>query len=201
MNWNDLAREVHQTAAEKGLWDKPRSFDDIICECLVHLGRAYEEHRSGRPNYYHLCQPSGEKEHPCEWDLQKPCPLSTGELACEHRDQKPHGVAVELGEYVLRILDYLETTGFDIDRNISFVHSPDNVPALVSFCTRCLAKARANTTDMGGGNIGVYANILMCIEVTRDWFKQNNIDLEAILHELHECEKMRAGRRGDGRDG
>lgn len=36
MNWNDLAKEVHRDAVDKGEWDKPRTLDDVICDCLVH---------------------------------------------------------------------------------------------------------------------------------------------------------------------
>lgn len=199
MNWNDFTRDVHQTAVEKGLWDKPRTFDDIVCECLVPLGRAYEEYRSGRPNYYHLCQPSGEKEHPCEWDLQKPCPLSTGELACEHRDGKPHGVAAELGGCVLRLLDYLATTDAD-NWNIYPVNigADDPFPSFVVDSTIDLCAARIE--ERHGEKNGTRAMKFFIGQIL-GWAAQNNIDMESILRELHECEKMRAGRRGDGRDG
>lgn len=198
MNWNDLAREVHQTAVEKGLWDKPRSFDDIICECLVHLGRAYEEHRSGRPNYYHLCQPSGEKEHPCEWDLQKPCPLSTGELACEHRDRQPHGVAVELGECVLRVLDYPASKH---ERMIPFdrIGVWDDLSTVI--CDLCGELDEARNCNRMFKSASEDGHLHLCIEIIFGWATREGLDMESILRELRECEKVRAGRRGDGRDG
>lgn len=113
MDWNKFAHEVHQTAVENGLWDKPRSFDEVICECLVHLGRAYEEYRDGRPNYYHLCEPSGEKEHPCVEEWGEVCDLAFGN-PCEYMGHKPHGAAAELGECVLLLLDCVAQKEFSI---------------------------------------------------------------------------------------
>lgn len=161
MNWNDLAREVHQTAVENGLWDKPVTFDDIVCECLVHLGRAYEEHRSGRPNYY----------------------------------RQPHGAAAELGECVLRLLDYLVAIDVNVYLDFGFAPSPETMPGLVCCCTRFLAKAHIKTTAMDASKGSHVDNVIMCIEVICDWATQNNIDLESILRELHKCNKARAARR------
>ena len=191
MNWNDLAREVHQTAVANGLWDKPRTFDDIICECLVHPGRAYEEYRSGRPNYYHLCQPSGEEEHPCEWDLQKPCPLSTGELACEHRDRQPHGAAAELGKCVLRLLDFAAQMGLDVEV-VSVYADADfsSFSCSVSWQLVCIHQAVNVSNNLVKGHINHVINLVL------SWAAREGLDLESILQGLHECEKARAGRRG-----
>lgn len=193
MNWNDFTRDVHQTAVDNGLWDKPRTFDDVICECLVHLGRAYEEYRNGRPNYYHLCQPSGEKEHPCEWDLQKPCPLSTGELACEHRDHKPHGVAAELGECVLRILDCLGSWRMKFDRDMFPVYLGKTQTELVCDVTRILTNARF-AENQGDRTRSKYY-LILSIEKIMGWGKNEGVDMKSILGELHECDKALAGRR------
>lgn len=193
MDWNKFAREVHEVAVKNGWWDKPRSFDEVICECLVHLGRAYEEHRNGRPNYYHLCEPSGEKNLPCDWDLGKPCPMSTGELACEHRDRKPHGVAAELGECVLGVLDYAGTRNIDLGL---LNRLPNDMPVTAGFPTLVInfafsleraAAARDSEEER--------ALLLLFIGTVLVWLRINNIDIESILRELHECEKARAGRR------
>lgn len=193
MDWNKFARDVHPTAVENGLWDKPRSFDDIVCECLVHLGHAYEEYRSGRPNYYHLCQPSGEKEHPCEWDLQKPCPLSTGELACEHRDRQPHGAAAELGECVLRLLDYTGKENVDLGEMNNEGLGCGIRAVFSSFVVGLVTILVASCGSAGEERYTYLAAVFLCVF---EWARLNNIDMESILRELHECSKARAGRRG-----
>lgn len=192
MDWNKFARDVHQMAVKNGLWDKPRSFDDIVCECLVHLGRAYEEYRNGRPNYYHLCQPSGEKKSPCEWDLQKPCPLATGELACEHLDRQPHGVAVELGECVLRLLDYLATTVWEYPCYPMPVQLEDTFTGFICSLHFNLTCARATRFVAEGSAV---QHITHIIRMICTWAAQEGLDPESILRELHECEKARAARR------
>lgn len=199
INWNKFAKEVHAVAVDKGWWDKPVSFDDVICDCLVHLGRAYEQYRRGRPNRYHLCVASGDKRNPCEWDRGMPCPLATGELACEHRDPKPEGVAVELADCVLRLMDYLATADVDIDAEMGFVPSGDTLPGLVCDCTRFLAKAHISTTAMDGSEEKKFINLIMCIDVIKDWFAKDNISMESILREKHEYNKTRPYRHGGKR--
>lgn len=196
MDWNKFARDVHQTAVENGLWDKPRSFDDIVCECLVHLVRAYEEYRNGRPNYYHLCVASGDKRLECDLD-DGGCGLFPGITGCEHRDQKPHGAAVELGECLLRILDYLAIADEDISMEVGNIPETDadltiNVPALVCDCASHLIYAHVNT----GSNRAVALNLIMCIKAILGWCDQQNVPTETILRELHEYNKARSYRHG-----
>lgn len=188
MDWNKFAHEVHQTAVENGLWDKPRSFDEVICECLVHLGRAYEEYRSGRPNYYHLCEPSGEKKLLCDLDLSGFCPISNGS-PCEFRDPKPEGAAAELGECVLRLLDYLASKR---ERIITLEHVdvPDvlgDFPKVICDLHGELIEARYCDRRFLSATAEIHMRL--CIENILGWARQNNIDLESILRELHECSK------------
>lgn len=189
MDWNKFAHEVHQTAVENGLWDKPRSFDEVICECLVHLGRAYEEYSNGRPNYYHLCQPSGEKNLPCELDMGENCPVYH-KNPCEHRSHKPNGAAAELGECVLRVLDYeivAVSKALILD---GFTAADKSFSKTILLCVEYLCKSEA-TRSLGFR----CASLSQVAEIILAWAKQEGIDLESILRELHECEKARAGRR------
>lgn len=197
MDWNKFARDVHQMAVKNGLWDKPRSFDDIVCECLVHLGRAYEEYRSGRPNYYHLCQPSGEKNLPCDMDLGEFCPVYH-KNPCEHRDRQPHGAAAELGECVLRLLDYIGKENVDLGEMNNEGLGCDIRVVFSSFVVGLVTILVASCGSAGEERYTYLAAVFLCVF---EWARLNNIDLESILRELHECEKARAGRRGGGCDG
>lgn len=192
IDWNDFAREVHAVAVDKGWWDKPVSFDDIICECLVHLGRAYEEHRNGRPNLYHLCVASGDKRNHCDLDLGKPCPLATGELECEYRDPKPEGVAVELADCVLRLLDYLATTVWEYPCYPTPVKLEDTFTGFICYLHFSLTCARA-ARFVAEGSAGQH--ITHIISMIWTWAAKEGVDLESILNELHKCEKARAARR------
>lgn len=191
MDWNKFARDVHQTAVENGLWDKPRAFDDIVCECLVHLGRAYEEYRSGRPNYYHLCEPSGSKRLPCELDLGERCPVYH-KNPCEHRSSKPHGAAAELGECVLRLLDYLETTVWEYPCHPTPVKTEDTFTGFICSVQFKLTCARSARFVAEGSTVSHITHIISSILT---WAAKNNVPMETVLRELHECEKARAAKR------
>lgn len=188
MDWNKFAHEVHQTAVENGLWDKPRAFDEVICECLVHLGRAYEEYRNGRPNYYHICQPSGEKEHPCVEEWGEVCDLAFGN-PCEYMGHKPHGAAAELGECVLRVLDYLASKR---ERIITLEHVdvPDvlgDFPKVICDLHGELIEARYCDRRFLSATAEVHMRL--CIEIILGWATREGINIESILRELHECSK------------
>lgn len=88
------------------------------------------------------------------------------------------------------------TTNADIDDEVGFCPTPETISGLVCDCTRRLAKAHISTTSMDGSEDGVTLNLVMCIDMIRDWFATNNLDLAAILREKHECNKTRPYRHG-----
>lgn len=193
IDWNDFAKDVHQTAVDKGWWDKPVSFDDMICNCLVHLGRTYEQYRGGRPNLYHLCVASGDKRNPCEWDRGMPCPLATGELTCEHRDPKPDGVAVELADCVLRLLDYMASKN---ERIIPFecIGVRGDLPKVICDLHGELNEARK--CDRRSLSATAEGHMHLCIEIIFGWAAREGIDMESILRSKHEYNKTRPYRHG-----
>ncbi len=201
MNWNDLAKEVHRDAVDKGEWDKPRTLDDVICDCLVHLSNAYTAWKDGRPNVYHLCQPSGEKEHICDLGCGGTCSIAHGD-PCEYRGNKPQGVAVELADCVLRLLDYLATTNADIDgafrvatqANTDEVKNEGVINVLLDSAEELLAVRRVNPSlDFDEiRNNGLIAAVIYIVF----WASAHGIDLESILREKHECNKTRPYRHG-----
>lgn len=46
---NEIANKIHQNAKDKGFWDKPRNFGEMIALMHSELSEALEAHRNGIP--------------------------------------------------------------------------------------------------------------------------------------------------------
>lgn len=108
VNINELAKHIHQNAIEHGWWEEDRTFGDIIALCHSELSEALEEYRNGNdrikclPIYY-----SGGG-----------FVASSTTLCCK----KPEGIAIELADCIIRILDYCGKAGIDMEEAIRIKH-------------------------------------------------------------------------------
>ena len=194
INWNDFAKKVHQVAVDKGLWDQPVTIDDVVCGCICELAEAVNKRRNGRPNVYHLCEPSGEKALPCNIDCGGECSIAHG-MPCEFRDPKPEGVAVELADCVLRLLDYLATTDVDLSNMYPVKIMADG--PFTSFVTDIVINLISARIDQGNDKAeNGCGSLRFFIERILGFAAVNNIDLESILREKHEYNKTRPYRHG-----
>jgi NTP pyrophosphatase (non-canonical NTP hydrolase) len=120
---NELAKEVHQNAVDHGWWEKEPSFPEVIALCHSELSEALEEYRSGYPNLYYNCDLDAEDER-CICNPEcTGCGASKAFIEfCASRYEKPEGIAVELADCIIRILDYCGRAGIDIDGAIRIKH-------------------------------------------------------------------------------
>lgn len=104
MNLNELAKEAHQIAVEHGWWSPEPSFGDLVSLMHSELSEALEEYRAGnriRPG--------------------QPTPMvyysGGGYVATDTTEccKKPEGIAVELADCIIRILDWAGKEGVDMD--------------------------------------------------------------------------------------
>lgn len=112
MNLNELAKEAHQISVEHGWWEKEPSFGDLVALMHSELSEALEEYRAGRPMVWHVCCfPDPETQRECEMNDRCKCNKET----CKFRDRKPEGIAVELADCIIRILDWAGKEGMDME--------------------------------------------------------------------------------------
>ena len=99
---NELAAAVHENAVAHGWWEQERELPEILMLCVSELAEALEEYRAGKPNIYYNVE--GEE-----------ILYADGEACEKYERRKPEGVAVELADCVIRILDYCGRAGIDIE--------------------------------------------------------------------------------------
>lgn len=184
MNLNSFAKEIHENAVAHGWWDEPRPFDELCALMISELAEALEEARAGRPMEYF-------------WGSDYR--MSTdGIYAIEgHRSgHKPEGIAVEMADCAIRILDYLGSMDWDIDEYLRMLEAtPQLNPAedvSVAFMnvTHEIVSARicVMRRPEDGFEKGHFTTALL--HVLR-WFKANDLDFEAIARRKHEYNKLR----------
>ena len=108
MNYNDWAKEIHENAVKHGWYDKPISQYEYAALFHSEISEAFEEYRRGMPDVYwtgEICAPASE----CD------CAYYGAEWECTHRNQEPHGIAIELIDLAIRLLDYAYVKGYDVD--------------------------------------------------------------------------------------
>lgn len=210
----ELARQVHENAVAHGWWEENREFPEI--NALIHSewSEALEEARAGRPMRYYVAELDGRcweafKCNPvirfgeCLGQNSADEPLKGG---CPWRHSKPEGIAVELIDGCIRILDYLgkinaefhdsdnaESTieGLYSESNVAKV--PDKLPVLVAFLHQYTASALLKYDDL------IYADtfsLLGAMAAALSWVKKQGLDPLAILLEKHEYNKTRPYKHG-----
>lgn len=100
--WRDA---IHENAVNHGWWESERSFGEIVALCHSELSEALEEDRAGNPLMYVI------GEH--------------GQIitdAAEFDGRKPEGVATELVDCMIRILDVLGRWDVDVEEVMRLKH-------------------------------------------------------------------------------
>ena len=99
-----FSKEVHQNAVAHGWWETVPSFDQVINLCHEELSEALREYREGRPMEWYAC---GIENTACVGA----CGFCTNS-SCPYKHDKPEGIAVEMVDCLLRILDYMAAVDY-----------------------------------------------------------------------------------------
>ena len=207
---NKFAEEVHQNAVEHGWWDEARGFGEIIALCHSELSEALEEYRSKRPMLYFPCNAGGlcvddrpDENLYCGSRVRK---ADDPVDFCSARSKKPEGIAVELADCIIRILDWFGKEGLDTDALIDeatkmimcdvpgriYASSLGNCIArwhlLLSLAYSCWCRA--------SGTQAAALRMALCVAEILDWADGEGVDMEAILDMKHAYNKTRPYRHG-----
>ena len=205
---SELAREVHDNAVAHGWWDEEREAPEI--NALIHSewSEALEEARAGRPLVWYDIYDKGDD---CGGGGR--CGARVNEGVCSGRNgkcelnHKPEGIAVELIDGCIRILDYMgkhngeltedgkpsEVESLYCDSNVAKV--PDKLPELISFLHMYTAASmsRRSFHDLLIPDMFALCNAMAA---ALSWVKKQGLDPLAILLEKHEYNKGRPYKHG-----
>lgn len=208
MKINEFAKEVHQNAVEHGWWDEPRTVGEIIALCHSELSEALEEFRAGRPMVWYSCTEI-QPYHPCDPKDSFDCQMYGKEECCKYRGKKPEGIAVELADCIIRILDWMGKEGINpedylkkdiVDNAMLAFDMPStickgNLGDMVAELHLYLSLAYRNWLN-GAGYYLIVTRMALAIWRIQEWAQEVGVDMETILRTKHEYNKTRPYRHG-----
>lgn len=209
MNLNEFITEVHQNAVDHGWWETDRSISESVVLIHSEWSEAVEEARAGRPMVYRVCT-GGLDEIDCDghpsMELNEVCTQSVYEK-CNYRQQKPEGIAVELMDGVIRILDLYGKYGISFTRSTvqQIVRATKQANPLLNKDTplvEIIAVAHSLTAKAGDSMVrGFDPRIALsaleaCAGVVMWWVDTHGEDPEKILREKHEYNLTRPYKHG-----
>ena len=207
MRIEELARMIHENAVQHGWWEEKREPAEV--NALIHSewSEALEEARAGRPLVWYACGEANSASIPCNPADDTECRMYGREAECEYRGHKPEGIAVELIDGCIRILDYLGNVGIEdvkmpggkvaeiedlySDANVGKV--PDRLPVVVAYLHAYTASALFNSAPLP---LLKTFELIEAMAVALSWVKKQGLDPLALLMEKHEYNKGRPYKHG-----
>jgi len=203
LDLNVFSKEVHENAHAHGWWEQDRSKGEILALIHSEISEALEEYRAARPMVWYECK---EMHNRC--DCIPDCyTKKVGEdpKPCEYRNPKPEGIAVELIDCCIRILDFQGaasveiTSGANVDGLIKT--TPDSLlalceekdfPEMIAILHALVSEALV-LNDLEAA----IKPLLSAQAVIYAWVKRNGLDPEKLLIEKHEYNKSRPYKHGN----
>ena len=204
MNINEFAREVHQNAVEHGWWDGKRSKQEILALIHSEWSEALEEFRNDRPMHYMVCKNCGE---PC---MKAGCgdyiapggSVSRAECVLGDLDPKPEGIAVELIDGCIRILDFLANEGIVVRHGYQITKTQGMaLPQLIATLHYNTASVQNDICTDGewvdcNDLRAVSEWLSSCISEVFDWIRGEGFEPEELMLEKHAYNKTRPYKHG-----
>ena len=219
---NTWAKRIHENAVAHGWWEKERSFAEVVSLFHSEVSEALEEYRAKRPMMYYPCNAGGVcvlEQPERNMDCGSRIIDTEGGKICKAKSDKPEGIAVELVDCVIRILDFFghegiadatlkDAEGVDIDGMIESgedwcagLNMKADLPEVVAnlhYLISLSYDAHLNA-DNAPAETAVYErNGYLCavVEYIRTWLADNGYNMEEIVLIKHEYNRTRSYRHG-----
>lgn len=202
MNLNKFLIEVHQNAVDHGFWEGERDITESAALIHSEWSEALEEYRANRPMVWKECL---NFDGPC---MQGGCgDWTDGTCALNELAKKPEGIAVELLDGCIRILDlfgkYGRKCGSSTVRElINRIHisNPEffnDTPLPMLVCALHSLTAKAADASFGvADKAQALAPLEPAMGLVFFWLTANGLDPEKLMVEKHEYNKSRPYKHG-----
>lgn len=200
---NELITAVQQNAKDHGWWDDERKYPELLALIHSEWSEALEEARAGRPMVWFACNEDVDHTHVCQPKDETDCLNYGKEDACQWRGHKPEGIAVELIDGCIRILDVFgrisvectdPETGTDSEISSLWEDTeiedslPDSLPELVCYLHSFTSKCAIMDMDP--------QYLMYAMSTAMTWIKHEGYDPLALLMAKHEYNKTRPYKHG-----
>ena len=202
MDINQFIQDVHQNAVEHGWWETDREIGEVMALIHSEWSEALEEYRAGRPMLWRAVN--------CDCTTCANRPVMHNEI-CEgyqcSENHKPEGIAVELIDGCIRILDLFGKNGRvcssstiaelinRIRANNPKLNEDTPLPTLV--CALHSLTARAGDRCYAVTNKAAALSPLeAALGLVFFWTSENGVDPEALMVQKHEFNKSRPYKHG-----
>lgn len=208
LSLNAFANDVHENAVAHGWWETERHPMETIALIHSEWSEALEEYRSKRPMiWFHCDEYAPHETGPMCSPLHHPSCLRTETHECRHRGKKPEGIAVELIDGCIRILDLFGHNGYsfkyeDPDMLMSYIGELYKVgkeiplPRFVANLHFLTAKAGE---DILMNRLEKYNPTMLEVVVGQVfcWLKNQGVNPVQVMLMKHEYNKTRPYRHGN----
>ena len=203
---SELAQMVHMNAVAHGWWDEERDMPEIIALIHSEWSEALEEARAGRPLAYIVAETGSQRDPVTSIILRNADGKYIAPWGKEYCG-KPEGVAVELIDGCIRILDLMgklesKITNDGAESEIESLYSDNNVAKVPEKLSEMVAYLHLYTsTSMSSRSFhdlclpDIFA-LMGGMAAALSWVKKQGLDPLAILMEKHEYNKTRPYKHG-----
>ena len=198
----EWAKEIHENAVAHGWWEEDRTISEICALIHSELSEALEEARAARPMMYVMDEYNGEY-------IQNPKYFGS---------KKPEGIAVELADAVIRMLDWMAYCGQEY--RLDYVEEqgerlaagyarsetePEELPEFVAYLHDIVSMIHLRLMDInkvrGSGQkkkrlteaLAAAAGVVFLVN---GWLRMQGIQLREVMEIKHRYNKTRPYKHG-----